>query len=191
MKGENMIKQNPVEATIVGAGPAGLFTAIEIVERVGEKVRLLIIDKGKSPSTRKCEALINICKKCKTCELISGGGGAGLFSDGKLVYDIYSGGYLREINPFNKKKEIEKRIKEIIGTFTPKYLYKNSFLPENVNNCFQEQKLNFKPHPVIHIGSNNLRFFSQQLISYLQVRNVKLRWTHLSRQKIAIFKLQF
>jgi len=169
-----MIKQSSAEITIVGAGPGGLFAATEIVERVGKKVRLLIIDKGKSPATRKCEALINnSCKRCKTCELHSGGGGAGLFSDGKLVYDVYSGGYLREIIPPNRKEDIEKRVKQIVETFTLKYLYKNPFIPKNINNCFQKRKLNFKSYPVIHIGSNNLKYFTQQLISYLQKRNVK------------------
>lgn len=168
-----MTKQNITDVTIIGAGPGGLFAAMEIVKNVGKQIKILVIDKGKPPIQRKCNALINSCQNCKICELISGGGGAGFFSDGKLVYDIYSGGYLKEIIPFNKKGKIEERIKEVIDTFISRYLYKNPSLPEEINNCLQQQKLNFKPYPVIHIGSNSLRLFSQQLISYLQKRNVK------------------
>ena len=168
-----MTKQNITDVTIIGAGPGGLFAAMEIVEKVGKQVEILVIDKGKSPIQRRCSAPINGCQNCKICELISGGGGAGFFSDGKLVYDIYSGGYLKEIIPFNKKRKIEERIKEVIDTFISKYLYKTPTLHEKINNCLQQRKLNFKPYPVIHIGSNKLRFFSQQLISYLQKRNVK------------------
>jgi len=166
-------QQDIIDVTVIGAGPGGLFAVMEIVEKVGKDIKLLVIDKGKPPSIRKCNALIDGCVGCKICELISGGGGAGLFSDGKLVFDIYSGGHLEEIIPPNKKKEIERRIKETIETFAPKYLYKNPSLPENLSNCFRKQHLKFKPYPVIHIGSNSLRFFSQQLISYLQKRNVK------------------
>jgi len=162
------------DITIIGAGPGGLFAAIEIVEKADDEIKLLVIDKGKPAPIRKCKALIENCKKCKICELISGGGGAGLFSDGKLIFDIYSGGYLEKIIPFDKKEDIEKRIKEIVETFTPEYLYRNPFVPEYVSDCLQKQKnLKFKPYPVIHISSNNLKVFSQRLISYLQKRNVK------------------
>jgi len=162
------------DITIIGAGPGGLFAAIEIVEKADDEIKLLVIDKGKPAPIRKCQALIDNCKKCKICELISGGGGAGLFSDGKLIFDIYSGGYLEKIIQSDKKEGIEKRIKEIIETFTSEYLYKNPLVPEYVSDCLQKQKnLKFKPYPVIHISSNNLKVFSQRLISYLQKRNVK------------------
>ena len=102
-----MISQNSMEIVMIGAGPGGLFAANEIVEKLGKVNKILILGKGKSPWERKCDALISGCKKCKECELISGGGGAGLFSDGKLVFDVHSGGYLKEIISFDNKEDIE------------------------------------------------------------------------------------
>jgi len=70
---------------VVGAGPAGLFAALHLCEH--SDLRVLIIEKGKSPHKRRCR--INDyreCSKCKPCDILSGIGGAGLFSDGKLNF---------------------------------------------------------------------------------------------------------
>jgi len=73
------------DVIIVGGGPAGLFAAYVIGEHSDLKV--LIIDRGKGPLERKCP--LNQCMKClncKPCNILSGIGGAGLFSDGKLNF---------------------------------------------------------------------------------------------------------
>ena len=73
------------DVIVVGAGPAGLFAAYHICEN--SDLRVLVIEKGKTPSKRHCR--INDyreCFKCKPCDILSGIGGAGLFSDGKLNY---------------------------------------------------------------------------------------------------------
>jgi len=70
---------------VVGAGPAGLFAALHLCEH--SDLRVLIVEKGKSPRKRRCR--INDyreCFKCKPCDILSGIGGAGLFSDGKLNF---------------------------------------------------------------------------------------------------------
>src|SRR3990172_13123205 len=68
---------------VVGAGPAGLFAAYHICEN--SDLRVLVIEKGKAPFKRHCR--INDyreCFKCKPCDILSGIGGAGLFSGGQL-----------------------------------------------------------------------------------------------------------
>jgi uncharacterized FAD-dependent dehydrogenase len=70
---------------IVGAGPAGLFAAFYLCEHTD--LRILVIDKGKVPHRRKCPMNDDgACRRCKPCNILSGIGGAGLFSDGKLNY---------------------------------------------------------------------------------------------------------
>jgi uncharacterized FAD-dependent dehydrogenase len=73
------------DVIIVGAGPAGLFAAFYLCEH--SDLRILVIDKGKVPHRRKCPMKDNdACQRCKPCNILSGIGGAGLFSDGKLNY---------------------------------------------------------------------------------------------------------
>jgi uncharacterized FAD-dependent dehydrogenase len=73
------------DVIIAGAGPAGLFAAYYLCEN--SDLRVLLIDKGKRPLNRKCPIKDDqTCVKCKPCNILSGVGGAGLFSDGKLNY---------------------------------------------------------------------------------------------------------
>ncbi len=73
------------DVIIVGAGPAGLFAAYFLCEH--SDLRILIIEKGKTPQRRNCPMNDKVrCQHCKPCNILSGVGGAGLFSDGKLNY---------------------------------------------------------------------------------------------------------
>ena len=84
------------DVIIVGAGPAGIFAAMECVGR-GKKV--LIIDKGMLIRDRKCpivEGRSKTCLNCQSCSIVSGWGGAGSASDGKLTLTTGFGGNLEE-----------------------------------------------------------------------------------------------
>jgi uncharacterized protein len=73
------------DVIIVGAGPAGLFAAYYLGEH--SDLRVLLIEKGKAPHRRRCPIAENVaCQRCKPCNILSGVGGAGLFSDGKLNF---------------------------------------------------------------------------------------------------------
>ncbi len=83
------------DVVIVGAGPAGIFTAIEMIKR-GTKKSILIIEKGKSIENRKCpKTSTGRCMNCKpNCHITTGFSGAGAFSDGKLSLSCEVGGDL-------------------------------------------------------------------------------------------------
>ncbi len=80
---------------IVGAGPAGIFTALELL-RQGSKKKMLIVEKGKPVEKRHCpKAELGYCVNCKpTCAITTGFSGAGAFSDGKLSLSHEVGGDL-------------------------------------------------------------------------------------------------
>jgi uncharacterized FAD-dependent dehydrogenase len=160
------------DLVIIGAGPGGLFAAYKIIENI-KNIRILVLDKGKEPSKRICPAIDNVCENCKVCNLISGGGGAGLFSDGKLTLDLSVGGYLKKFIPPERRTELEKEIKEVIEKFSTSYIYHIPSPDNELLTCLKKRNLNLKPYPVIHLGSDNLRKFISNFISYLQNKGVK------------------
>ena len=75
------------DVIIVGAGPAGLFSAYELISK-NKKLKIALIDKGFNVSHRVCPMNKNgvPCQNCNPCAILSGYGGAGTFSDGKLNF---------------------------------------------------------------------------------------------------------
>ena len=79
---------------IVGAGPAGIFTALEML-RQGSKQSILIIEKGRAIEKRSCpKGKTGKCVNCHPCAITTGFSGAGAFSDGKLSLSEEVGGDL-------------------------------------------------------------------------------------------------
>jgi len=78
---------------IIGAGPAGIFTALELIKK-GSKDDITIIEQGRLIENRVCpKAKTKVCVKCKpNCNITSGFSGAGAFSDGKLSLNREVGG---------------------------------------------------------------------------------------------------
>ncbi len=85
------------DVLIIGAGPAGIFTALELVEMQADK-RILIVEKGESIERRYCPKVkCGVCMKCKNCAITTGFSGAGAFSDGKLSLSADVGGDLPDL----------------------------------------------------------------------------------------------
>ena len=80
---------------IVGAGPAGIFTALELI-RLGTDKKITIIEKGAPIEKRSCpKSKTKKCVNCKPyCHITTGFSGAGAFSDGKLSLSSEVGGDL-------------------------------------------------------------------------------------------------
>ena len=83
------------DVIIVGAGPAGIFTALEMVKKGSEK-KIVIVEKGQSVENRRCpKHKTKQCVNCKPyCHITTGFSGAGAFSDGKLSLSSEVGGDL-------------------------------------------------------------------------------------------------
>ena len=86
------------DVIIIGAGPAGIFTAIEMLRR-GSKKKILIVEKGVAVEQRSCpKSKTKKCMNCKPyCHITTGFSGAGAFSDGKLSLSCEVGGSLPEL----------------------------------------------------------------------------------------------
>ncbi|MGB4023929.1 MAG: FAD-binding protein [Acutalibacteraceae bacterium] len=86
------------DVVIVGAGPAGIFTALEMI-RNGSNKNILIVEKGQSIEKRSCpKSKTKYCVNCKPyCHITTGFSGAGAFSDGKLSLSHEVGGDLPQL----------------------------------------------------------------------------------------------
>lgn len=80
---------------IIGAGPAGIFTALEMI-RLGSKKKITLVEKGVAVEKRCCpKSRTGVCMNCKpNCHITTGFSGAGAFSDGKLSLCSEVGGDL-------------------------------------------------------------------------------------------------
>ncbi|MBQ2408235.1 MAG: hypothetical protein II309_02265, partial [Bacilli bacterium] len=106
---------------IVGSGVAGIFTAIELINKGLEGKNITIIDKGNFIEKRHCFTNENTsCKKCKTCNLLCGvGGGGGAFNDGKVSLidknhpnSPMIGGKLIEYHSIEELEKLSNRVLE-------------------------------------------------------------------------------
>jgi uncharacterized FAD-dependent dehydrogenase len=104
------------DVIIVGAGPAGIFSAIELTEK--NKLNILMLDRGPDINQRKCPASRGLeCVHCEPCLLLSGWGGAGAFSDGKLTLSTEVGGWLNQYISSKELGELVNHVDEIYLKF--------------------------------------------------------------------------
>ena len=106
------------DVCIVGAGPSGIFTAIELV-RLGSKKKIAIFEKGQPVEKRRCpKDKTGVCVQCKPyCHITTGFSGAGAFSDGKLSLSQEVGGALPELIGRDFAQELIKYADDIYLEF--------------------------------------------------------------------------
>ena len=84
------------DVIIIGAGPGGIFSAYELMQRrPGWKIG--VFEGGTELEKRHCPIdgdKIKSCIRCRSCSIMSGFGGAGAFSDGKYNITNDFGGTL-------------------------------------------------------------------------------------------------
>ena len=95
------------DVLIIGAGPGGIFTAYELIEKRPD-LKIAVFEMGHKLESRKCPIdgdKVKSCIHCRSCSIMSGFGGAGAFSDGKYNITNDFGGTLYEY--IGKKEAIE------------------------------------------------------------------------------------
>lgn len=147
------------DTIIVGSGPAGVFAAMELI-RKGKKV--LVIDKGKLIKDRHCPVLegkAETCRNCPVCSIVSGWGGAGSASDGKLTLTTGFGGNLEEyVGP----DLLDELIRSVDETFVSYGADNNAYEPrgEIVKETIRKAAavgIKVLPARIRHIGTDASR----------------------------------
>jgi uncharacterized FAD-dependent dehydrogenase len=145
---------------IVGAGPAGIFSALELLKQK-EDAKILIIEKGKDIDKRICpmKAREISCATCPECALLSGWGGAGAFSDGKLNLSPEIGGFLSRYIDLNTLQSMIIYVDEIYVRYgAPKKTYGgNKEEVHKIERLASKNNLLFIPSKIRHIGTDRCK----------------------------------
>ena len=155
---------------IVGAGPAGIFTALEIVKQK-PNWKVVLIEKGAKIEKRVCllrEGYKN-CPSCKTCGLLCGWGGAGAFSDGKLTLTPDVGGHLVDYMSFSDVENLIQYCDDIyLEHGATEVVYgrdKSKFL--DIERAATLAELKLVHSPVRHLGTEKSLFVLKHMQDYL------------------------
>ncbi len=157
---------------IVGAGPAGIFAAMELASRgIGG---VLILEQGPDLPDRKCpdQAPGAGCRVCGVCHVLSGWGGAGAFSDGKLTLSSAVGGFLGD---YLSRAELEELVGHVDGIFlrfgAPSRVYRPEAAAEEVlTRAAAASRLVYVPSPVRHMGTDGSRAVLERMRDFLRTR---------------------
>ena len=166
------------DVVIVGAGPAGIFASLELCNA---GLNVLLLDKGREIAARLCPLQHggDCCVLCSPCHLVSGFGGAGAFSDGKLTLSTQIGGRLAELIGFDRARELIDYVDSIYLRFgAPLKVYGTG---QNIGALEQEAALSglrLTPVKLRHLGTEICHEALGAMQSYLSPRlEIRLRTT--------------
>lgn len=165
------------DVIIVGAGPAGIFSAMELME--GDNLKVLVIEKGKDIDERRCPMKVKeiSCTACPECALLSGWGGAGAFSDGKLNLSPDVGGFLlRHMDRAGLKSLIDHVDRLYMRFGAPERLYGGD--AERISELqalASKNDLVFVPSRLRHIGTDRCGALLKRMKEHLN-RHVTSRF---------------
>jgi len=165
------------DVIIVGAGPAGIFAALELSQQGA--TRILILDKGPDIEQRKCPARRagGRCVHCQPCRILTGWGGAGAFSDGKLTLSPVVGGHLADILG---RERAQALIDEVDGAFVrfgatgPVYVGDGDAV-EQLEKRATLAGLSLVSYPIRHTGTERSGAILRAMRDELVQRGVDIR----------------
>ena len=166
------------DVVIVGAGPAGLFCAYELIEN-NPKLKIMILEKGKFVKNRVCpmNKLKTECKNCNPCGVLSGYGGAGTFSDGKLNFIPKLG--KSDLFRYMSEEEAYKLVDDTEKIFN-KFKMDAEVFPSDMTEAKEIQKKVAKEGQRLllikqkHLGSDHLPEYIEGITKYLEDKNIIL-----------------
>ena len=166
------------DVVIVGAGPAGLFAAYELIIN-NPKLKIVLLDKGFLACNRHCpmnEKKIP-CVNCNPCNIMAGFGGAGTFSDGKLNFIPKLGkSNLYKYLSISEADELIDYTETIFNKFGmdsdvyPSNMDEAMKIKENVARC----GANLLVIKQKHLGSDKLPGYITDFTNFLKEHNVEV-----------------
>ncbi|MBQ6901624.1 MAG: FAD-binding protein, partial [Oscillospiraceae bacterium] len=166
------------DVAIIGAGPAGIFTALEMVRKSSKK-KIVIVEKGRSIKERKCpKTAARGCVNCKPyCNITTGFSGAGAFSDGKLSLSPDVGGMLPELIGYEYAAEMINYTDKIYLEFGADDKVEgigNSEEVKNIRLKAIQAGLRLVDCPIRHLGTEKAQQLYLAIEEYLQKNGVEI-----------------
>ncbi len=171
------MKSSYYDVIIVGGGPAGLFASYYLAEH--SNLKILLLEKGNFPDKRSCPIINHQnCLRCNPCNILSGLGGAGLFSDGKLNY-IHKLGKT-DLTQFLSIKDAEQLIYETEAIFNyfglDGQVYPTSIeLAKQLRKNARKEGIELLLIKQKHLGSDCLPKHIIDMIDYIRNRGVDIQ----------------
>ncbi len=160
------------DVVIIGAGPAGIFTALELSRRC--QARVLMLEQGPALEKRRCaqQTKEKQCLRCRPCQVTCGWGGAGAFSDGKLTLTPGIGGFLNEYISPAALNDLISYVDQIYLSFgAPDYLYgTDQEAVKELQRKAAAAGLSLIPARIRHLGTENCFHILQRIYQQLSPR---------------------
>lgn len=156
------------EVVIVGCGPSGIFTALELLKN-DKDMKILMLDEGRSIKTRRCpKNKTKKCVDCRPCNISSGFGGAGAFSDGKLSLSKDVGGWLENYIGTEKLEELIKYVDNEYLKYggNPEISYNKEFAEQTEYEC-SKYGLKLVKCPIRHLGTEKSQEIMEKMYDYI------------------------
>ncbi len=166
------------DVLIIGAGPAGIFTALELI-RAGKKLSIAIVEKGISIEKRRCPKVkTKRCVNCKPyCHITTGFSGAGAFSDGKLSLSCDIGGELPSLIGDEKAQALIDYADKIYLEFGAGEKVEgvgNDDKVKNIRKRAIQAGLKLVDCPIRHLGTEKAQEIYASIQAYLGENGVEL-----------------
>jgi len=161
------------DVVIIGAGPAGIFTALELGKRK-KGIKVLIIDKGMTITKRICPArTTGKCANCRPCAIVSGWSGAGAFSDGKLTMSAEVGGRILDYMDEERANQLIKYADDVYLSFGADAVLHgvNTARVEEIRYEALKHNIRLIPCAVRHLGTEKAFNVLKAMYDYIVSQN--------------------
>lgn len=163
------------DVIIIGAGPAGLFASYKLIKK-NKDLKILVLEKGNDIEKRTCPMKkTGKCAGCNPCAILSGYGGAGTFSDGKLNFISKLG--KTDLYKYKSISEADNLIEETEQIFN-KFNMDSKVYPTNMEEALKlKEKIAKEGANLLiikqkHLGSDKLPSYIKEFTEYLETKGV-------------------